>query len=662
MTKNPMFLGILCEIMRAGSDFPNTTHSVFENYLETRLCRDAERLQRRFQLQPAEVRLAAERIAFCMSIDSDLGLSPTRAKIRAAMDRQQLDLGGDIENYMNALEYLKLARSEAQSVPGDPEFFTFSHRRFQEYFATCIVLRDLKRISPRLLLTDGRWRETAVVILQTQSAKEFDPILIEASKLLHDMTVSIPDLIEEPYNYIEHEENSDALSALKPFAWPPGLLPLLALLQDGLMGRTDELPAEIQDNISRILLTASTRGSLADQKWSLEVSGITSPPILLWLLRRAFVSDSQWLKDIAYLQTAQLGKIPDDIAADIYKSLSYLFSKNRLNKEYHATYAHLSRLDEPSRFINSLRLLRWIPTVDNLLIVGVSIGLIMIGSALPGALLASLFTAMLLFIVIKIVSRTVKSKMNYAPISMFFLWFSEGVTMGTRLILFPLLWAPFAIIASEQGLFTSLIWWPFLGLFPILCMAFYFKRTRRFVNQSLPMILGTSSFAALMLILFLVLSIRLSPVKGLLIFFFGMFIFLCALSGPSAYFQLRDQLRFQKWQRVPVKQLTAQQMLHLLSLYQSAEFSKILIATIREKNALIPTEESENSIKYLALALESTIEDRLSDKNAMASEFLLRWIEKYNQKDNQRLRKLGAEFLDEIYLLLEQVHFRRKVF
>ncbi len=78
MAKNPMFLGLLCEEMRAGSLFPATTHSVFEHYLQTRLTRDADRLQKRFQLAPVAVRAAAERIAFCMTSDAGLGLNPTR--------------------------------------------------------------------------------------------------------------------------------------------------------------------------------------------------------------------------------------------------------------------------------------------------------------------------------------------------------------------------------------------------------------------------------------------------------------------------------------------------------------------------------------------------------------------------------------------------------
>ncbi len=168
MSKNPMFLGILCDDMKNGSPFPENTHSVFESYLEKRITRDTDRLERRFRLSPAEVRTAAEKVAFCMSIDQSLGLSPTRKDIRDAMERNSLRVKGTLEQNLNALEYLKLARSEDEIVAGGSQLFTFSHRRFQEYFATCVVLSDLNRINPRQLLTDGRWRETAVVIFQTQ--------------------------------------------------------------------------------------------------------------------------------------------------------------------------------------------------------------------------------------------------------------------------------------------------------------------------------------------------------------------------------------------------------------------------------------------------------------------------------------------------------------
>jgi hypothetical protein len=262
-----------------------------------------------------------------------------------------------------------------------------------------------------------------------------------------------------------------------------GLQPLLSLLQDGLMGRMQELPADIQDNASRILQTASSRGSLADQKWSLEVAGITPQPVLLWLLRRAFASESQWLKEVAYRQTARLGEIPEDIAAAIRKSLKYLFSERRLNKEYYATLAHLSRLDQPSQFINSLRLLKWVPIVDPLLKGGMLLSLMVLGSMFDWKGALFLFALIILLIPLE---RGLSIKV--------FLWhyafdaFRFVCIWSIRLTLFPLLWTPFAIIAAEQGQFANPIWWPFLALLPALYIVFDFNRTSKLFSRTLKFI------------------------------------------------------------------------------------------------------------------------------------------------------------------------------
>jgi hypothetical protein len=665
MTKNPMFLGILCENMRAGNDFPNNTHAVFESYLEARLARDATRLQKRFQLQPTDVRMAAERIAFCMSIDTELGLSPSRDKIQEAMERHHLVSSGDVGRYMNALEYLKLARSEQQAVPGSPEHFTFSHRRFQEYFATCIVLSDLTRISPRLLLTDGRWRETAVVILQTQAAEEFAPILAEASELVQEMTRKIPDLIADPYAYINPKTSGDVPSVLKPFAWPAGLQPLLSLLQDGLMGRMREFPADIQDNASRILLTASSRGSLADQKWSLEVAGITPQPVLLWLLRRAFASKSQWLKEVAYRQTARLGEIPEDIAAAIRKSLKYLFSEKRLNKEYYATLAHLSRLDQPSRFISSLRLLKLIPIVDSLLKGGVLLGLIALGSIFHWKEALVFVAILILYILVEKAATSARGHEWYDPFAVYLyriLWL-------TRWILFPLLWTPFAIFASEQGQFTNPIWWSFLALLPVLYIVFDFNRALKHIALHIEKDVITLVFLAL-LPLALIAARKIAESM----FYKNFSLFITAFAVPPSlaliYFVyqstriarilLADKTKFRHWLKTPIMQVTAEELLHLLCLYQSTEYSMKLVATIRERNSLIASDASENLINELALKLDSEIRSKPLTSDLADSKFFRSWMENYTRKDKSRLKDLGTEFLDEIYITLEQIRSKRK--
>ncbi len=720
MTKNPMFLGILCEDMRDGSPFPENTHSVFENYLEKRLTRDADRLQRRFKLTPAEVRTAAEKVAFCMSIDPNLGLSPAREGIRGAMGRLGFKLRGNLEQYLNALEYLKLARSEAQIVAGDSQFFTFAHRRFQEYFATCVVLSDLNRISPRQLLTDGRWRETAVVIFQTQPPEVFAPILAEARYLLDEIAGNISGLIDDPVGYVNPETTNKNLSAPKPFAWPDGLLPLLGLLQDGFISRIKELPDDIQMQAGRFLLTASSEGTLADQKWSLEVAGITPQPVLLWLLRHGFASESQWLKEVAYRQTARLSQIPDDIAADIRQALVILFARNRLNKEFFATHAHLSRLDQASRYINILRLLKWISPIDIILHIVVFCGVI--GALMLARSELFVFIFPFLFRYHPTMLLPLKPEllvliapllfMSYLTLRKFFYYDVYSVYFLSlffiRIIFSPLLlWSIFAISAANTGQFTHPFWWAFLLLFPVLYFIIEFRELIKYVIHEFKVI----AFVNFLWLLIIVImswcidnpdSVISKIILSLSYFIFVCFILLILFTVIENFISLtQDWIKWQKWLKIRPSFITAQELLNLITHYHHARFSKRLIIIIRERNSLLATEDSEQLLKELALALESSI---ISNKrqfkmqqrkwrkylknpfyaikdisrrlnlfrkssqtltrervnNYSGSEFFNTWLGKYTLKDKSRLVNLGSEFLDEIYILLEQIRARRQ--
>lgn len=689
MAKNPMFLGLLCEEMRAGSPFPTTTHSVFEHYLQTRLTRDADRLQKRFQLGPVAVRAAAERIAFCMTIDAGLGLNPTRDKIREAMEQHQLACE-NLDGFMTALEYLKLARAERSGVPGDTEAFTFAHRRFQEYFATCIVLSDLTRISLRQLLTDGRWRETAVVILQTQSAAVFAPILTEANNLLQDMMQSIPDLIADPYGLIQQPPSKYRDSPLQSFAWPAGLLPLLSLLQDGLISRLQELPSDIQDKASRILLTASRNGTLADQKSSLEVAGITSQPVLLWLLRRAFASDSQWLKEVAFRQVARLGKIPDDLAAAIRKSLTRLFRQKRLSKEYLATHAHLSRLDDSSRFIDSLRLLRWIPTIDIGLFVAGLMGFILLISALLGS---ELFWPIMTFFLpafgYAILYRTMagigpsldRRTMFDQPA----VYFAGFYSLISRVFVFPLLWTPIAIIAADTGLFAKPAWWPFFLLLPAYYAFFNLGKTAQLIQRVFNLVfefhklsISDRLLLASSLCLFIILFSEIVMAGPINYTLYALALYMLAwlwwtlktviadrnireeiIRMTTKFFPFRDKARFREYSRKTHDKLTALALLSLLDLYQTPQYSKMLVIMIREKNLLEASNESEAVIGELTLSIERVLTFNAA-KPLPSSRIFEQWLESYTRRFSYRLKRLGWEFLDETHMLLDQIRSARE--
>ena len=715
MTKNPMFLSILCENMRDGIPFPKNTHSVFEIYLNKRLTRDQERLKKRFNLEPTEVRAIAEQVAFCMTLDQNLGLSPTRNAIRQGMRNAEFRVPGHFDKLLDALEYLKLTRSEEETIEEDKKF-TFSHRRFQEYFATCVVLRDLERISPKQLLKDGRWRETTVVIFQTQPSETFTPILTEADNMLTEMVGNISELIDDPLTYVEDESPEKYNYIPKPFSWPDGVIHLLGILQDGFRSRLEDLGDNIQYQAECLLLSATVKGTLRDRKWGLEVAGVTSQPILVWLLRNAFVSDSQWLKEVAYQQTARLDKIPDDIAADIRRTLLRLFATGRLYKERFTTESHLCRLDNSEHYLNVFRLLRWIKPIDLCLCLIIFIILIYQHNFLINH---SHLSLLIFFWEIFLLLCSYKTLQYFSSFlsSIKFSFFTKNIEnyylndiiqnklslllllMYLRFLSSPIImWSVFAIIAAYNGKFTYPFWWFFLMAVPILYLISEFKIIIK--NTSTNIINIINLFRQDILVIYLLVFIIFTFLMYMIVILFFQnisvifftkisntlwfsilvlfsvtigFIVLIVYSLYGFYQTFQDLIfwskKWRKWKKWVTKKhlpnsIIAEDILNYIKFYNDEVFYKQLIIYSREKNLIIANQKSEKLLTEFAVILERSILLRYTKEEDIeefsSSEFLRNLLKQYISKDNQRLAKLGSEFLDELYKLIEQIRVRQK--
>jgi hypothetical protein len=368
MAANPMFLGLLCRHVEEGFPFPGTSHRVFETYIDTRLRDDRVRLHALFNVDPEDIRRAAECIAFCMTNDPDLSLNASRDGIAKSLDYAGFgSISQQVPIYANALEALKLAKSESIIGPQEAREFTFSHRRFQEYFATCFVLRDPTLIAPNILLTDGRWRETAVVLCQSQAPDTLGPLLAEAHRLLSH------------YARILNEQKVDPdSSATIPVNWPRGVFHVLNLLQDGFAGKPEELSDAVRIKASEILDFAKDATFAPDLKWAVEVAGILPQENLIALLRTAFANRSQWVNDMAFQQTGRLLVVPDDIRSAICRSLVRLAMARRLYHERFSIHAYIARLKNGSEFRRILSILLSLRPTDIVIHIFIIICLLMI--------------------------------------------------------------------------------------------------------------------------------------------------------------------------------------------------------------------------------------------------------------------------------------------
>lgn len=340
LARNPMLLGLLCEHMLDRGKFPQTSHEVFADYLNSRLHRDETSVAQRFGLDKETVVSGAERVAFALAVDSRLGLSPTRKDLKIALSISSNSAGAlQLDKILDALEYMKLGRADRE-VSGDSRQFTFSHRRFQEYFATTVVIRDLNTISPRRLLLDARWRETAVTLLQLGSQTEIALILDEAEHLLAKYQTAILQAPSSPQD---------------PFKWPPGLYHLLELLQAGLATRPTLLKGKVSDAISKILVSASSSPWLDDKKLALEIAGVANQETLLKVIEDALNIGSAWLDNSAFLQVSRLASPPPFIHGRIRAILRRMVKSGQLYRDYDTVRAYISRFRSPQLFLDLAR-------------------------------------------------------------------------------------------------------------------------------------------------------------------------------------------------------------------------------------------------------------------------------------------------------------------
>lgn len=348
LSSNPLFLGLLCDHVKETDALPEGWHDVFDSYVSRRIATDADKVERLFGITGNELRQIAEEIAFTMTA-SELGLSPSRSTLVAAYDRFGFQADrAHVDVALSALEWIKLARSEHDRPSATDPSFTFAHRRFQEYFATSVVLRDVTRVPPVELLTNASWRETAVTLFQAGHGT--DALLRAADDLLETAEVETRD-------------------SSAPFAWAPGTVHVLGVLQSGFAGRGEHLPDDLRDRVWSIVSRAYLNGDLLDRKWALEVAGSADPEGLAKLLRHALQGDSEWLREVAFRQAARLPRVPDDVGIDVRIALARSMPYRRLLFDWLGVKAQLLRLSPPAPFLGAARLLRVSPIVDLMIVV-----------------------------------------------------------------------------------------------------------------------------------------------------------------------------------------------------------------------------------------------------------------------------------------------------
>ena len=705
MSGNPMFLGLLCEHMRSGHSFPENAHGVFETYITSRLTRDEERLYKRFKLKPKELRSTAEAVAFCMAADPGLGLSPARQDITMSAQNLQITLDKRFDRILDAITYLKLARADTSTTSETSDQFTFAHRRFQEYFSTAVVLREPERVTPNQLLLDARWRETAVVLCQTQSPEALSTLLKAADVLIKSFADAIESLNSRESNEGEVKQND-----YRRFQWPSHALHVMGLLQEGFGRRLNVLPTDLRSNVGNIVTMASKWGITADKKWALDVSGVVPPSVLTNILRRAFGDHSQVLKDSAYRQAARLIEIPPDIAYSIRSTLCLMTLSGRLRKERTATHAHLSRLHKPGIYLRALRLLIWLPLIDLGLFVALYFAALfsfVSHLSFPVSENDFLTSLTVLFIIVGIplsyfmfywntavyrnlffmdakTEESTDAAMQFADMFLLFS-FRLLIIMGASLVLLSFLpallqskvrgvketwffiwlyigsWGPSAVLLAREGRVLNPLFWP---MFPILAIGKLIRSLAVTLIDLKLILVISSTLVGLFVTVFLIINYL--GERFVYILFGSVFIIIL---GPKLisflvswlYPNLKDLFTWRRWKKSTQGIIDTQGLIEGIRSLKTDKYRVQLISTVRTKGLLRISLDTEETIYNFAKEIEQSQFVDLKNSSFIYEIFSIVFPFKLgqpndgNSQEPVRNTKYGVVVLDEVLRLLEQI-------
>lgn len=312
LRRTPLFLSLLCRYVKDMNRAPANELSLLDRHLERLTQRDEAFVCSKYGLTSEQLMNGAVELARLFAESPELSLSPTIDEIVKRLQNRMI-AGLDMENLLSALIYVKVGRSDVQEArPGDRRF-SFAHRRYQETLFVRYLAQHVDHLSRDDLLTDPRWREYTVTLLQTQSTRVITPILTKAARLLSRYRNQarresiLPEFGGHLYYYNWHNDPS---------------IPLLQLLQEGLAHRLDDIPAQLRNQVELLLMPRWQDGDFYDREIVLQLGGLLPERHLLTILHKAIVTGTSGMLGQAFHKVFFLKLLPDELATWVRSRIS----------------------------------------------------------------------------------------------------------------------------------------------------------------------------------------------------------------------------------------------------------------------------------------------------------------------------------------------------
>lgn len=372
VASTPLFLTLLCRYVKDFDCAPVNDYELLSLQIDRLARRDPYYLKRLYDLTPEELLDGAQRIARLFAEEPSLGLAPTVDQVMALLTSSEIP-GADVQRFVAAMVDSKIARADVpNAIPGDRRF-AFSHRRYQEALFVRHLVENPGYLSGHELMTDPRWREYAVTLLETQPVEALGEMFEVAEGILKAAASSqvLTDAVEPLAGHCGY------------FNWDEEASLVLNLLQEGLVRRVGLIPSSLSEQVYGFLGMRWEDGDTFDRVCVMRVASLLPQHILEKFLEETFLIGSQNSQYEAFKQTASLvGVVSATVKKAVLNHLSEEILSARDSSAILRVEALIARLPEDFGAWHVLRrcelIWRFATVIDG--IFGISLVLRLVGS------------------------------------------------------------------------------------------------------------------------------------------------------------------------------------------------------------------------------------------------------------------------------------------
>jgi len=127
----------------------------------------------------------------------------------------------------------------------------------------------------------------------------------------------------------------------------------------------------------------------------------------------------------------------------------------------------------------------------------------------------------------------------------------------------------------------------------------------------------------------------------------------------QAYEWFYDRVKWYYWRKKNRGTISLKSLLEAFNKCKTPKFCANIMNFTRESRRLESDNETESELQELAFAVEYALKNKIKEDETIRwnakSHFVTDWLTKYTKSDKKRLSKLGPEFLDELYMQIEQI-------